>query len=371
MIAKIAKLSGLALLASQVVSQRIVVPAQTPSGEDSHVQWISGPSGFDAPKNRPQNTTSYDWWYFDTVSEPDARGEQPSFVATFYNTGPDGFDPLRSLFPNGSYPSSNFVQLDLTWPNGTIENWFLIAGEAVITVEGDGASGNFSNTGCSFEATPDMSQYVITVNAPQKGIVGSMSIISDAPAHYPCGPNEEGQNMQLVPTAGWLNAIPDGLGEVQFNIRGHQMSYQGRGYHDHNYGNQPFSQAFMATYWGHGRIGEYAIVWADTLVPNGDNYVSAYVARDGEIVTAQCEGIQVRPYGDNSTYPPTTSSGTPTGVRMEIDSADGQFELEAEYITITVDSNYYRRFTGTFRGTLDGQELPDGVALWEQFTFAE
>jgi hypothetical protein len=118
-------------------------------------------------------------------------------------------------------------------------------------------------------------------------------------------------------------------------------------------------------------VGDYAVVWADTLTPEGDNHVSAYVAKDGEIVVAQCGGIQVRPYGANSTYPPTISTGIPTGYNIQIAIPEGQLEIQAERLYITVDTELYRRFTGTFKGTLNGKPLPDGVSLWEQFALLE
>ncbi|KAL4785635.1 hypothetical protein BJX76DRAFT_323742 [Aspergillus varians] len=362
--------AGLALLTSQVLSQQTIIPPHPLPGQNTITQWISGPDGFDAPKNHPINLTSYDWWYFDVVQEPSASGEQPSFSTTFHTTGSDGFDPLHSEIPF-PYPSSNFIQIDLAWPNGTTDSWLFFGGEVKITVDGDGASGNWSGTGCSFEGAPDLSWYTVEINAPEKGVAGSLRVTSEVPAHYPCGPAEEGQNMQLVPGAGWINAIPDGVGEVDFEIRGEELKFQGRGYHDHNFGNRAFSSSYAASYWGHGRLGDYAIVWADTLTPNEDNNVSAYVSKDGEIIAAHCGGLRVRPYGANSTYPPTTSTGAPTGFDLEIAVPEGQLELRAEYVYVTVDFEVYRRFTGRIGGTLNGEDLPTGVALWEQFTLQE
>ena len=170
--------ASLALLAGQVVSQRFVNPPHPiPGQEETTTLFVSGPSGFDSPKNRPINDTSYDWWYFDVVGDFDADGQQPSFAVTFHTSGNQGFDPLHEAIPF-PFPSDNFVQIDLAWPNGTIGSWMLFAGEAVITVDGDGASGNFSKTGCSFEGAPDLSEYTVYIDAPEKRIAGSFRIRS-------------------------------------------------------------------------------------------------------------------------------------------------------------------------------------------------
>jgi hypothetical protein len=175
---------------------------------DTETQWISGPNAFDAPKNRPINLTSFDWWYFDVVQQPDANGEQPSFALTFHSTGVNGFDPVQELFPLGA-PSDNLVQIDLAWPNGDTDTWALLAGEAIFTIDGDGASANYTGTGSSFEGAPDLSQYSVHINAPEKGIVGSLLIqsVKDASMKswlrsFPANPKE------LIGCAGSLSLWP-------------------------------------------------------------------------------------------------------------------------------------------------------------------
>ncbi|KAL3479257.1 hypothetical protein BJX99DRAFT_255781 [Aspergillus californicus] len=372
-------LTALASLASHVSSQQqIITPPHTTPGENAAVQWISGPGAFDGPKIVPVNKTTFDWWYFDAVPDPivnaDGETEQPSLAITFHSTGQNGFDPLTNLFPLQSPPSTNLIQINLAWPDGKTDAWVLAGGEAVFTIDGDGTSANYTETGCSFEGASDLSEYVVYIDAPQKGIVGTLRIQSDVPPHYPCGPAEEGQNMEVIPGVGWANAIPDGRGEADFLIRGSEEFYfKGRGYHDHNWGGRPFSSACASAYWGHGRLGAYNIVWLSVLTQTGEESVSAYVTKgtellNTEIIASQCEGLHVRPYGENSAYPPDTTTGAPGGFHMRIDTPEGLFEIQAERVYVTVDFNFYRRFTGIFTGTLDGVELDAGGALWEQFS---
>jgi hypothetical protein len=142
-----------------------------------------------------------------------------------------------------------------------------------------------------------------------------------------------------------------------------------------NFGNRPFSPRSGYAYWGHGRIAEYAIVWLSILPRDGlgNEFVSTYVSRDGTILKASCApgDILIRPYGDNATYPPHRSTGPPTGYAVSVEIPEGRLELEAEYAYIVVDAGVYRRFTGVLRGMLGGEVLPEGVALWEQFSLLE
>ncbi|KAJ0419576.1 hypothetical protein BJY00DRAFT_313958 [Aspergillus carlsbadensis] len=358
--------TALTLLTGQAFAQRTVVPAHHGPDSESHVQWISTDSGFDAIKVHPINITSYDWWYFDSVQGVDAGlGNQASISVTIRNSGQNG------ALPN-DFPTDNFINIDMAWPNGSTHSWILMAGDAIIsTPEGaDGTSGVWEGSGVSFVGAPGMSWYTVYINAPDEGIVGSLYIESEAPAHYPCGPAEAGQDMRLAAGAGWINPLPDGYSEANFKVFGEDLRIQGRGYHDHNFGDQPLMSAIETFYWGHGHLGGYSIVWIDALTPDGVNTLSAYVARDGEILVAGCEGIRARPYGANSTYPPRLNSGRPTGFTVDIDTPEGQLALRTETVYLTFEGLPFRQWSGFLTGTLNGEVLPQGVALWQQFAGA-
>lgn len=111
-------------------------------------------------------------------------------------------------------------------------------GGATITTDGDGASGAWSSTHWSFTGTPDLSRYTVTVDNDLLDIHGILTLdsvrnlhatlsgfylpthspllnrlwltyfLKVAPAHYPCGPNESGQNLEVSPQVGWADAIP-------------------------------------------------------------------------------------------------------------------------------------------------------------------
>jgi hypothetical protein len=53
-----------------------------------------------------------------------------------------------------------------------------------------------------------------------------------APAHYPCGCAEAGQSLEILPTLGWANAVPDAVGLVDLTVNGTNVKFSGAGYHD-------------------------------------------------------------------------------------------------------------------------------------------
>ncbi|KAL3483846.1 hypothetical protein BJX62DRAFT_249091 [Aspergillus germanicus] len=347
-----------------------VIPS-TPVPELSQVTWLSGAAGFDAPKVSPVNATTWDWWYFDAIQSGAPKGERASVVVTFYTALPTGFD-LLGAFASAGYTSLTLVGTEVTWPNGTTETFLFNATEATITVLGDGASGvwNASIGTASFTGTPDLSSYRVDLNSPF--VSGSITLRSNAPAHYPCGPPVAGQNLQIAPHIGWANAIPSAEADVQLSAHGEELSFTGLGYHDKNWGDQNFASSVGAWYWGHGRLGDYTVVWFDFLTPQMDNYISAYVSRDNKVIAAQCQGIQVRPYGENSAYPPLLSTGLPTGynITIALPSDDGRifaFSATGEhFISGGPGRHIYTRWSGSLEGNVDGEQLT-GEAIFEQF----
>ncbi|KAI9816472.1 MAG: hypothetical protein M1827_001604 [Pycnora praestabilis] len=340
-----------------------VIPSAAYNGS-TYAQFISGASGLDGPKIHPVNDTSFDWWYFDTVSED----QKTSVVVSFFTSTSDAF------FALGDEPDVVSVDLWVSFPNGTIYTPFVNATEAVVVTVGDGTTGYWEGTGMSWTSTPDLSYYVVNVNAPNLGIYGSLVLQSIAPAHYPCGPAVADQTLQQMPHIGWANAVPDAIGTAEFSIGGSKLSFTGSGYHDkpqQNWSDRPFVASVGSWTWGHGRLGPYSLVWFDSLTPNGTEYVSAYASLSGTILTASCTlaGLSVRPFGANATYPPTPA-GNPTGFNISMDlGAEGILDFAVEVVETLVQApgGLYTRWTGALSGGIEGREALEGFALFEQF----
>lgn len=155
-----------------LAAQTLVVPNTVASGP-STATMVSGASGLDGPKMSPEiNTTSFDWWYFDAV----ATDGSAAIVMVFYLSTDIGFPfvpPLSALsvdiFANFEDGSLLFLPLN---------NLPLKAGQTTIVTDGDGASGNWEGTGFSFEGSPDLSSYTVTVDSPVLNIKGTLELKS-------------------------------------------------------------------------------------------------------------------------------------------------------------------------------------------------
>ncbi|KAL3459317.1 hypothetical protein BJX64DRAFT_205421 [Aspergillus heterothallicus] len=368
---KLSSFLPVALLSSTIrASPSTTVIPPTPVPQLSDVTWRSDVTGFDAPKVSPVNATTWDWWYFDAIQSPAPAGERASVVVIFYTATAGGFD-LLGTFASAGYTSLTLVETEVTWPNGTTNSYLFNSTEATITALGNGASGVYESLigTASFNGTPDMSRYRVDLHSPL--VAGSVILDSVTPPHYPCGPAVAGQNLQVAPHIGWANAIPSANAEVQLNVQGEELAFTGLGYHDKNWGDQNFASNVGSWYWGHGRLGDYTVVWFDLLSPHRENYVSAYVARGNEVIAAQCSGITVRPYGENSEYPPLLTTGHPTGfnitIALPLEGKLLSFLATGEhYISGGPGRHVYTRWSGSLQGNIDGEDL-SGETIFEQF----
>jgi hypothetical protein len=143
-----------------------------------------------------------------------------------------------------------------------------------------------------------------------------------------------------------------------------------------NWGDAPFPSVVGTWYWGHGRLGPYSVVWFDTTSPTGQEYVSAYVSANNQIITGNCVlgGTKVRPSNSSHPYPPSLADFDDAGkgnLHVEIDLGNQgtlAFDVIEKYITVDA-YGYYIRWTGALAGGIKGGKQYTGVALYEQFDY--
>jgi hypothetical protein len=152
------------------------VPAAVQPGP-SEGQFVSSASGLDAPKVIPINASAYDWWYFDAVSD-DA---EESIVIVFYTASVAGF-------MGGNSTTVDSVSISTQFRNGTSFLTSIPATNAIIVTGEDGTTADFGGTGCRWTSTPNMAQYLITVDAPSYGVQGTFQLDSvSAEDQFPPG----------------------------------------------------------------------------------------------------------------------------------------------------------------------------------------
>ncbi|KAH8892782.1 hypothetical protein GQ53DRAFT_745831 [Thozetella sp. PMI_491] len=327
-------------------------------------EYTAGCGNIDGPRVFPRpNATSYDWWYFDVVSTSSAN---ESVTVVFYESSSTAFlslyPPLLAASITGTLADGSSYDIGVVPENGVLDS-------AIIEADGDSISGIWQGTGFSFRGSEGLTKYVIEIDNPLYEVSGTVTFEAIAPPHLPCGLYEPGETEVILPGVGWSNALPGALANVNLTVKGHPISFSGIGYHDKNWGDVSFYSAVQSWYWGHAQLGPYTLVWFDAISKEGDEWVSGYVARDGEIVHADCEVdvVKVRPFGDNSAYPPEALSGDASGFTIEYNLGEkGMLRANVTAEAVQLGAIVYWRDIGAISGGFVGQEQYTGRALWDQ-----
>ncbi|KAG8162437.1 hypothetical protein KVR01_008202 [Diaporthe batatas] len=329
---------------------------------------ISVEGGLDWPKLAPGvNGTTYDWWYFDVVSATD----NTAVTVVLYN------------FANGTLAvpylgGPLLADLIVTFENGTSVRKFTAANKGAdfqisdkgIASQWNSDESQYSFTGTSLDEPNPV--YTISIDDPVNSVSGSIKFNSVSPPHYPCDVNKAGVSEDLFPNVWWANAVPDSDASVDLVIDGEEYHLQGYGYHDKNWGVDSLDKTTKTWYWGHGRVGPYSMVWFDAVEKAGKEHFSSWLVKDGEVLAMSCadQASVVRPWGNNSLYPPTTGLTQPSGYTIRFDLGDDKaFVANFTSKVVSLDMDIYKRQIGPLVGGIEGEEQFEGMSQCEQFAF--
>ena len=169
--------SALVVLLHAVAVESLSFPRQhpqvqiipnVPSQHSVTAQWISSAHTLDNPKLSAVNETSGEWWYFDVASAGKAN---LVIVVLFHNQHHFPFARSDSEYQSG-IESQGRLRTARSSERAFLRPMLLPQ------VWGDGTSGVWEGTGVSWAGTPDMSGYIVTINNPEYGVKGSLTLKS-------------------------------------------------------------------------------------------------------------------------------------------------------------------------------------------------
>jgi hypothetical protein len=85
----------------------------------------------------------------------------------------------------------------------------------------------------------------------------------------------------------WLVAVPDGKVTGKYVYNGKTKTFNGTGYHDHNWGNYPMDKLIHHWYWGRIKFGNYAVIAANITTEKKFGYKDFplfVVFKDGKVI---------------------------------------------------------------------------------------
>ncbi|PYH71174.1 uncharacterized protein BO88DRAFT_451848 [Aspergillus vadensis CBS 113365] len=306
----------------------------------------------ESPKLSEVNTTVFEWWYFDVVSSTNPNA---SIVLTFFTTTSRAFPAVP--------PNLSSVLLTYVWatlPNGTTVAQNIVPIDASVMGDRDVNSGGWEGTG---GWSGRESGYEAWVGWEGGRVSGRIQMRDLAPPLLPCSTPQQGNRaLGLGEGLGWVSMVPDSHAMVDLVVDGEKLQFMGFGYHDKNWGNRPFQNIVKTWSWGHVHIGPYALVWLQ-YTPREGGYnnnttpiVSAYLARDGKVVQSGCRNSII------NIFERMTASSY--GVDLAMDDVELRIQGTVE---VAGDGKNYFRWNGVVSGTVGGQKLDGGVAVFEGF----
>lgn len=161
------------LAAPRASHPNLEVISAHPHHGSSTVQFASDVDGFDGPKIKNLNSTVFDLWYFDVIS----HDLQSSVVLVFFSATPEG------LFPGlPDLDTAVWMLAEVTLPDGSTFETIIQGDQLTVTTTGNGGAGiltdSFDAANASWSSAPDMSKHVVTINAPELGIEGIVTLNS-------------------------------------------------------------------------------------------------------------------------------------------------------------------------------------------------
>ncbi|ETS74715.1 hypothetical protein PFICI_13199 [Pestalotiopsis fici W106-1] len=347
------KLTALAVLALTRCALAYSEPRAyvIPSGQfdgTARADEVVDKAAFDGPQVTVNNGSAYQWWYFDAV----AQDSNATLVAQFYP---------------GWFSESNAVLLNIVWPNGTSYANVIPVGDLQLTTIGEGSQGYVDSGSMSWFGASDLSVYHLTLDLPEAGVSGKITMRSRAPAHVACGLRLPGASFEFAPYLYWANAVPDSYASVDLLVNGTELSFSGSGYHDQNWGTAPFASDLTQWYWGHSSIGNYSLVYFYHIDAELSVTASAYLSENGEPIIASCASsvIEVAPQGANVTVPLALGTDVERWLISISDPIRGDFNFTVENMVMAADQEIYTRWVTKTTGGCIGCDSQTGTGIIE------
>ncbi|KAI3531953.1 hypothetical protein CSPX01_13817 [Colletotrichum filicis] len=311
------------------------------------------------------NATTFDSWYFDAMNP--STNETVVFNFEIQRPTDNGADVGTTQY---------HVSLFGSFANGTAFSYGVNSEYANITERADKSMrvDFFGGSEVSWSGSSLLQPrpvYNVTINSPETGIYGSLILRGNTVApHYTCGTDAAGVNEKNVEGVAWANALPDAEATVDLKLGDTAISFSGYGYHDKTWVDRPFQEAIQAAFWGHARLGPYAVVWWHSHAQDGTEISSEYLAtyEDGHVIASRCVDRvnNTLGWGEGQIWPLVPGTPAPAGMIMRWDLGDaGVFVANITSKDIFVTIPFWQAGRGPVSGGfVGGEQYTDETGLW-------
>ncbi|WRT63342.1 uncharacterized protein IL334_000247 [Kwoniella shivajii] len=345
-----------------------------------------GNESYDRPFITSHNLTTYEWWYFDAVA---ADGQSSVVISSLISPTVSGQGTqllvqviqllgksIRSILQYLiDFLIGYFCHLTVS-PQGALFDKVIDygpSGALYVSALGDGSSGVIGDGDFTWIGKADLSEYTLSLDLPEHNISGTVTLISAAKPFVGCDSFGAAATTDVFWWFNWINLMGDAVAVVDLKVGDQRIAFTGNGYHDKNWGPVPYAPHVGHWYWGHGRAGDYSVVWSRVVTTDNLTKAGGWITRGDEILYSGCvedDSITVQPFGDNVTIPPNRPNDTQNieGFHITVDGGENnRFAFTFDQNAYTNEKQgFYARWIGQFFGGKIGEEPCSGVAVTEQ-----
>ncbi|KAL3449238.1 hypothetical protein BJX65DRAFT_45783 [Aspergillus insuetus] len=347
-------------------------------------------SDLDAPKLSQVNASTFDWWTFDAIA---IENPNVSLAVTFSTAGPVGY-PLSlpnttHIEPvpgpgNGTQGQSNngalWAHIWATFADGRRLSVAVPVETARMSGSGDSSiaiwhgGGGWMGSEEGYEVEFEVNRIEARDGLGPLRVLGRISYEKITPSHSHCSiPNNFSTSLGLGEQGlGWVSVMPDAIASVDVDVNGTRLRFDGYGSHDKIWSNRPFTPTTKSLTRGRAHLGLHSISWLSYTPansPNSNTFVSSFIARDGEPVTAGCatNSVSIEPTREQ------TEGGLVSGFAISVPGARLSVATDVEERGGSREGDGgYVRWNGRARGTVgegEGAVDEEGVAIFERFEY--
>ncbi len=285
---------------------------------------------------------SYEWWYFDAVDE-----NGYSIVVIFYEGNPFSKRYIQALSEKSNHLANNYPAISISvYKDGKPLFYSFEETDAAFAEFGsEKISGRVGGNNFTGSREGDSVSYLLELNQSLpngESISGELLYLSDSASRI----TGSDFNQQSSNTHVWNLILPKCKVSGNLKIdspKSEAISFNGKGYHDHNFGSEPMKDTFDEWYWGRYHFEDSTLIYYVMNVKGEWDRKGWLIGDDGNVAIVDSIELQDESW---------TFFGLNSARKIEFSGNGFKAVLQKDQM---VDSGpFYQRFEGVVLAEVDG-----------------
>jgi carotenoid 1,2-hydratase len=285
----------------------------------------------------------YEWWYFDGLSDNGKEG----IVIIIYETNPFSTRYIREL-DNQTNKQKFYPAISVSlYKNGkTIYYSFMEFDEGAFNWSEDSKELKIGKDSVRYSATDESLDFELTLDQQLEsgysvhGVIKGQGVKSHSKLIESVSEDQHAWNL-LLPVVDL---------EVKLHVNGvdgeEEVHFDGKGYHDHNTGQEPMMESFKDWYWGRYHFEGFTLVYYLMQKHGSTQFEGWLIDQKNQEVLEYFQEAELGYFSRNW-------FGLNSARKIELKS--GQVAVNIQCITKIDDGPFYQRFIGNSIINYNGQ----------------